>query len=212
MIRWPGRLAQVARPDGCVRRPPSVAVLLLLLQSGGRRSALTLKLTELMNQTSSPAPAASPRKPQEISGSAVVVGMVTLGVLATAGLFLYFELHTGPFRPLREAIGREFKHSRPNVEGGQVRGRGPWILRISMSVPFDPFTDEARGLEIQERVLEIARQFPDFPKYEQVQLNLIYFQPEKEAKRRTFDWPPKPVSERPRQTISNEKPVVSEDK
>ena len=142
-----------------------------------------------LNPESALAP--SPRAPREIPGSAVVIGMIFLGICATALLFVYFELHTGPFRPLREAIGREFKHSRPNVEGGRVRGRGPMILRISMSVPFDPYLDEAKAVQFNERVVEIAKAFEKLPKFEQIQVNLIYFAPEKNAIRRTFDSPPK---------------------
>lgn len=114
--------------------------------------------------------------------------MFGLGIFLTTLLFVYFELHTRPFRPLREAIGREFRHSRPNVEGGRVRGRGPQVLRISLSVPFDPFVDEERAGETNERVLVIARQHQDLASYAQIQINLIHFQPEKEAKRRTFDF------------------------
>lgn len=158
----------------------------------GHPTALAFsEMNELMNVTPENVSAASPRKTQEISGKAVVIGMLVLGICATATLFIYFELHTGPFRPLREAIGREFRHSRPNVEGGRVRGRGPWILRISMSVPFDPYVEEAKAVEIEERVLEIAKTFENLPTFEQIQVNLIYFAPEKEAVRRTFDWPPK---------------------
>lgn len=142
-----------------------------------------------LNPESALAP--SPRPPREIPGSAVVIGMILLGIGATALLFVYFELHTGPFRPLREAIGREFKHSRPNVEGGRVRGRGPMILRISMSVPFDPYLEEAKAAQFNKRVVEIAKTFENLPKFEQIQVNLIYFAPEKNAIRRTFDSPPK---------------------
>lgn len=131
------------------------------------------------------------RKHREISGSAVVVGMLALGIFATSLLFLYFELHTRPFRPLREAIGREFRHSRPNVEGGRVKGRGPMILRISMSVQFDPTSEDDKCNEINQRLLEIARQYHDLSTFKQIQINLIYFAPETEAKRRTFDFPGK---------------------
>jgi hypothetical protein len=140
------------------------------------------------NVTPSSTPAS---KSKEISGSAVVIGMLTLGVLATAMLFVYFELHTAPFRPLREAIGREFKHSRPNVEGGRVKGKGPMILRISLSVPFDPFLEETKSEDVKARILEIAREYHNLADFEQVQINLILFTPETTAKRRTFDWPEK---------------------
>lgn len=135
------------------------------------------------------------RKNREISGTKVVIGMLTVGVMATGLLFLYFELHTRPFRPLREALGREFKHSRPNVEGGRLKGRGPMILRISMSVPFDPFVEETKATELNSRVLDISRQYHELETFEQVQINLIYFVPESEAKRRTFDWKSKPKAE-----------------
>lgn len=134
-------------------------------------------------------------KSREISGTKVVIGMLALGVFATGLLFLYFELHTRPFRPLREALGREFKHSRPNVEGGRLKGRGPMILRISMSVPFDPFVEETKAAERNSQVLEIAKKYHDLQTFEQVQVNLIYFLPEATAKRRTFDWKSKQLTE-----------------
>lgn len=130
----------------------------------------------------------SPRKVKEISGSAVVIGMLVMGIAAVSLLFIYFEMHTGPFRPLREAIGREFRHSRPNVEGGRLKGRGPMILRISLSVPFDPLVEESKATEINARILDIARQHQDLTSFEQVQINLIKFIPEAKAKRRTFDF------------------------
>lgn len=143
-----------------------------------------------MSQLIPPSTATDPTaiKPREISGSAVVVGMLTLGITATSLLFVYFELHTRPFRPLREAIGREFRHSRPNVEGGRLKGRGPMILRISLSVPFDPTLDADQAGDVNSRILRIARQYHDLAGFEQIQINLIRFVPEGTAKRQTFDW------------------------
>jgi hypothetical protein len=115
--------------------------------------------------------------------------MLLLGVFMTSLLFLYFELHTRPFRPLREAIGREFKHSRPNVEGGKLKGRGPKILRISMSVPFDPYIEEQESKARTMRVLAIAAKYQELGSFDDVQVNLIYFVPEGDPKRRSFDWP-----------------------
>lgn len=135
------------------------------------------------DSTIQPAP-----KVKEISGTRVVIGMFALGLTLTALLFIYFELHTRPFRPLREAIGREFKHSRPNVEGGRVKGKGPSILRISLSVPFDPFKNEDQASERNKRLLEIAREYQELKSYDKVQINLIQFVPESEAKRKTYEW------------------------
>jgi hypothetical protein len=140
---------------------------------------------------------AAPSRPRdnEVSGKAVVIGMLSLGIFTTSLLFIYFELHTRPFRPMREAIGREFRHSRPNVEGGQLKGRGPTILRISMSVPFDPYVEDQETTKRIQRVLAIARQYQNLAAYDQVQINLIYFVPEREPRRRSFDWPGKEVAE-----------------
>lgn len=127
-------------------------------------------------------------KDRELSGRAIVIGMFVLGLLLTALLFVYWEYNTRPFRPLREAIGREFRHSRPIVEGGRLKGRGPMVLRISMSVPFDPFQDDAKSKEVQTRVLTLARQHHDLTEFDKVQVNLIHFVPEQEARTKSFEW------------------------
>ena len=127
-------------------------------------------------------------KDRELSGRAIVVGMLTLGVFAVSLLFIYFELNARPFRPLREAIGREFKHSRPNVEGGRPKGKGPMMLRISMTVPFDPFLDEERVNSTIARVLAIAREHKDLTSYDEVELNLIQFVPQADARRNRLHW------------------------
>jgi hypothetical protein len=101
---------------------------------------------------------------------------------------VYWDQHTRPFRSLREAIGREFRHSRPNVEGGRAKGRGPWILRISMSVDFPPAEDSPRAKQIVDRVLEITRQHSDMKELQRVEVNLIQFIPQEIAKTRSFTW------------------------
>ncbi|MBC8113147.1 MAG: hypothetical protein H7062_02120, partial [Candidatus Saccharimonas sp.] len=63
-------------------------------------------------------------KDRVVSGRVIVVAMFLLGLVLASLLFVYFEFNTRPFRPLRDAIGREFKRSRPNVEGGRFKGRG----------------------------------------------------------------------------------------
>lgn len=129
-----------------------------------------------------------PRKPVEFSGHYLVLGLLLLGLAATALLFFYWERQTRPFRPLREAIGREFRHSRPNVEGGRPKGRGPWTLRVSMTVEFPPGEDSVRANEIFQRVLEIARQYHDLNTIDRVEVNLIQFVPQELAKTRKFIW------------------------
>lgn len=130
---------------------------------------------------------AAPRS-KEFSGRWLVIGLLCLGIAATSMMFVYWEQHTRPFRPLREAIGREFRHSRPNVEGGRAKGKGPWTLRISMSVDFPPAEDSAMANQIAGRVLEIVRHQQEIKEIENVELNLIQFVPEELAKTRTFTW------------------------
>ena len=123
-----------------------------------------------------------------ISGRWLVIGLFMFGMAATALLFVYWDRHTKPFRPLREAIGREFRHSRPNVEGGRPKGRGPWTLRISMTVEFPPAEDAPRAKRVFDRVLQIARQHHDVNEVDKVEVNLIQFVPQELAKTKTFTW------------------------
>ena len=73
-----------------------------------------------------------PQRPG-IPGKYVVLGMFVMGLISTATIFLYWDLHTGPFRPLTEALGRERPRSLPKVEGGSSKG-GPNTLRIALRV------------------------------------------------------------------------------
>ena len=134
-----------------------------------------------------PAPLARPQD-RVISGSGIVIAMFLLGLSLTALLFIYFEFNTRPFKPLREAIGREFRHSRPNVEGGKLKGRGANTLRISMSVPFDPNRDEVKSKAVLARVVTLARQHHDLSLYNVIEVNLIHFAPEQEALIKGFHW------------------------
>lgn len=129
-----------------------------------------------------------PLPKQEFSGRKLVIGLLMLGILATALMFVYWEQHTRPFRSLREAVGREFRHSRPNVEGGRSKGKGPWTLRVSMSVDFPATEEPERGQEIANRVLELVKQHVDRNDLERVEVNLIQFVPQELAKTKTYVW------------------------
>ena len=132
------------------------------------------------------------KRSRELSGRSLVIVLLLFGIAATTLLFVYWDQHTRPFRPLREAIGREFRHSRPNVEGGRPKGRGPWTLRISMTVEFPPAEDSFRANEIFHRVLELARQYNGIKQIEKIEVNLIQFVPQELAKTRSFTWTDQP--------------------
>jgi len=132
-----------------------------------------------------------PARPKDrvVSGRAIVVTMFVLGLILASLLFVYFEFNTRPFRPLSDALGREFKRSRPKVEGGRLKGRGAMTLRITLSIPFDPNQDEPKSKEFLTRVLALARQHQELTRYEKCEVNLIHFIPEQTAVTKTFDWP-----------------------
>ena len=132
----------------------------------------------------------APVKSRVIPGQFLVVSLLFLGIAATAFMFVYFEQHSRPFRSLREAIGREFRHSRPNVEGGRNKGRGPKTLRITMSVEFPPAEDTANADQVVARVHEIIRKHTDVNEFEKVDVNLVQFVPQEMAKVKTFTWIP----------------------
>lgn len=152
---------------------------------------------DLASGEPSPSQVSAPKRSAEISGRVLVLVLLALGITATALLYVYWEQQTRPFRPLREAIGREFRHSRPNVEGGRPKGRGPWTLRVSLSVDFPPAEDTARATEVFNRVIEIAKQHHDLGTIDRLEVNLIQFVPQELAKTRTFVWTPDQASPSP---------------
>jgi hypothetical protein len=122
---------------------------------------------------------------QEFSGRLTVIAMLLVGVLSTAAIFIYWDQHTRPFRPLRVAIGRTFERSRPLVEGGRNRG-GPPSLRIAMTVLFDPNADDDQAQETLRKVVELARTHVDLDEYEVLELNLLNFVPEQKTRERSM--------------------------
>ncbi|MDP1798151.1 MAG: hypothetical protein Q8K78_11740 [Planctomycetaceae bacterium] len=132
--------------------------------------------------------ASSPQRPVEIPGWWVIVAMFTFGTCATALIFIYWEMHTRPFRPLTEAVGREFRHSLPKVEGGRNKG-GPMTLRVALRVPFKP----VKGLEETEavvrRVVELSKQHADISRFEILEVYLIQRAPEQAVVTAAFQFP-----------------------
>lgn len=133
------------------------------------------------------APQGSPSRSRRISGSAVVFGMLLLGSVATLVMYVYWDQHTKPFRPLTEAIGRTFKHSLPKVEGGRHK-RGPMTLRVALRVPFPPAENDPQTDELLEKVKQLVRQYQNLDGYETVQIHLFQMVPEDSAKSKRFEY------------------------
>jgi hypothetical protein len=118
------------------------------------------------------------RRPRRLSGRWVVIGMFVFGIAATAGLWVYWKLHVGPFLPLQQALAEEFENAAPHVDGGQRKKhkRTPRILRITMKVAFDPTVpaNQSQVEQVAERVIAIARQQPDFRHYDELEIYLFW--------------------------------------
>jgi hypothetical protein len=134
-------------------------------------------------------------KPRELSGTAVVIGLFLLGLVAVVVMFVYWDLHTRPFRPLTEAVGREFQNSLPKVEGGRHKG-GPMTLRISLRVPFTPNAMSPDAHRVVNRLVELARQHAPLEQYEVFEVHLVELRPEAEAVQQAFEFPASEVRER----------------
>lgn len=138
----------------------------------------------------------SPARPPRISGTAVVLGMLLLGSVATTVMYVYWDLHTKPFRPLTEAIGRTFKNSLPKVEGGRHK-KGPNTLRVALRVPFTPETDAAKTEETLAVVQDLIRRHQDLAGYDEVQIHLFQMVPEAKLKSKRFVYQPDEIQSLP---------------
>lgn len=136
----------------------------------------------------------SPVKRPGIPGQYVVLGMFLTGIVATATIYLYWDLHTKPFRPLTEAIGREFKYSLPKVEGGRHK-KGPLTLRITVRVPFLPDTAGESSQRLVNRLTELAREHGRLAEFEEFHIHLVQLAPERLAQEAEFNFPAAEVAE-----------------
>jgi len=127
---------------------------------------------------------ASQHPPGTVPGKWVVVSMFAFASLAVGVLWLYWSWHTAPFRPLQEALGREFPRSRPLVQGGQrkIHKETPAQLRIVMRIEFDPDADSDRTEELARQIASFAGEHHDLGLYDTIEIHLHWPEPEQEIK------------------------------
>lgn len=142
----------------------------------------------------SPATNSADKRPG-IPGKYAVMAMFIMGGIATATIYIYWDLHTKPFRPLTEAIGREFKNSLPKVEGGRHK-KGPLTLRITVRVPFLPDSAGEASQRMVNRLTELAREQTKLAEFEEFHVHLVQMAPEQLAKEAEFNFPAPEVAER----------------
>lgn len=132
---------------------------------------------------------------RQVSGRAVVVAMFAFGSLLTGALYLYWELHTRPFRPLQDAIAAEFPDFTPRVIGGRHKSQrtgSPNTLRIVLLVDFNPKSESSapRTEQIASRLAELAATQMDLSKYEILEIHLVHRVPESEDESWSRSGPP----------------------
>jgi hypothetical protein len=117
-----------------------------------------------------------------IAGRLVVTAMFSLGIVATAFLWIYWTVRITPYMPLQEALEREFPDSSPRAEGGTIRKTGETVLKVVLRTDFDPRADTAASTasiaERLERTQALAAELADLPKFDVLALHL--YQPRKE--------------------------------
>ncbi len=134
--------------------------------------------------TDDDAPAPANARPAVVSGKLVVLGMFAFGIVLTAALYTYWDLHTRPFRPLQEALAKAIPGCSPRVIGGRHKSHqdgSPNTLRMIVQVDYNPLDadNEARRDDLARTILSLARTHHDLAPYERVELHLEYRIPER---------------------------------
>lgn len=120
---------------------------------------------------------------ERIPGAWVALGILVLGLLFTATLWWYTDMHAGPFRGLRDAIQSEFPAAVPQVEGGQrkIHRETPKILRITLRVKQDPREDDRHVARMVDRLVVLADEHHGLAGYDLLDVYLVWYRPEQKA-------------------------------
>jgi len=129
-----------------------------------------------MNQKS------KPPQFQTIPGRWVVIALLGFGVAATGTLWIYSKMQLAPFVPLLKELRAEFPESKARVEGGRHKREAP-LLRVVMQVEFTPTETDERIQKIFARVVALARAHLDLSQYENFELHIVHYVPEKNPER-----------------------------
>ena len=134
----------------------------------------------------------APPATRTISGRWLVIGMFAMGITATGLLYAYSTLHLGPFKPLQEAIVREFPGSSPRVDGGKKRMQldTPTILRILMKSKIDPLSESEESIvamkAMRQRIAELALEKVSLPDLAIIELHVYKLVQEDQILKRSF--------------------------
>jgi len=124
------------------------------------------------------------------------LAIFSFAVVIVASMWIYLDRHTAPFRPLRRALATEFEDSAPKVEGGQrkMHQGTPVTLRIVMRVTFNPNEDAAQAKQFATRVYDFSSKHHDMTKYDIVEIDFYYLDPEQKIEEWGIEIKPNEVS------------------
>ena len=137
-------------------------------------------------------PEPSRKNVRTISGRWMVIGMFTMGITLTSLLYAYSTLHLGPFRPLQDAIVREFPGSAPRVDGGKKKPHQntPTILRILIKTEMDLLSEHDESVQqliaMRQRVGELALEKAPLPDLAILEIHVYKLQKEDKIDKRSF--------------------------
>ena len=146
--------------------------------------------------------------PWRRSGTWMVVIMFLFAIAMISLMYMYWELHTRPFRPLQIAINARYPNSMPRVIGGKHKSHQPDskpTLRMVIAVDFDPtdglprppgtkpededrltLTDtmqvDPRVEEAYKTLLQLANENTDLTQYQVIEIFLEQRRPEKRSR------------------------------
>ena len=115
-----------------------------------------------------------------------------MGITATGLLYAYSTLHLGPFKPLQEAIVKEFPGSSPRVDGGKKRMQldTPTILRILMKSEIDPLSADEQSvremLALRKRIAELTLEKVPLPDLAIIELHVYKLVQEEQILKRSY--------------------------
>ena len=118
--------------------------------------------------------------------------MFAMGITATGLLYAYSTLHLGPFKPLQEAIVKEFPGSSPRVDGGKKRMQldTPTILRILMKSEIDPLSEHEESVRkmtaMRNRIAELVRENVTLPDLAILELHVYKLLQEDQILKRSY--------------------------
>lgn len=130
-----------------------------------------------------------------LTGQHVVLGMFVFGAAMVAGMWLYWEFYTRPFRDLQNAINAEFPASSPRAIGGREKSHrtgSESTLRIIVRADFDPNENADRAEVTASRLAVLAQEHHDVSQYDTLEIHLEQRVPEQETRHWSIS---KPVAE-----------------